>query len=904
MQSGSPFQQSAVPPSSGAASGGGSGSPASSSAPPPPLAPSSGQQNQGSSSRKRKPSSTQTSQLRAQEAQMYEQARAQHMLAAQQAQAQAQAQAAMGHPAHMHGHPLHQQYPGQFGGAPNTPQQQQHGYAGSATAGHSGFPMQQGGHDHHGQYSQQQTGHPAQQQQQQQKYGGQGAMLGSQSPAQHPHPHPHLTQHPHAQVGQSPRMNGPHAHHSHPPPTAAPQGGAPGPYGPRGSLAAGQGVHPHPHHAQQPHMHPAHGQPHPVQPRNPYPQPKVPSEMAVGLALEDEHSDFLLDELDRVSARDLAMARYTRNHSLLGAIFDARRIEDLRPSPSPYAVHSIAELQAKLEKEAATIAPLEAAHQARVQEFKTAIDAKTIAASLGAEAEVKRHKQRAASRADMDVSEEADEMQVDPDQPSQEEAEEPRWARITRESRHIHSNYVRAPTPEEIKKLLPAPAPKEDLTPRAPTVQEASAVAAAAAPAQSQAQIRANQGQVLAPEPYGKDASLDAAPQDVKMTDETVQSAAGAAQAPGTESAPASAAAPALVQIQDAVSTKERNEEAQDDGDGDGDADADADAEDEGDAGVLDTAGAEQASGESAPIGLPPAPSTEAPPAVAALSVDASAQESEPTDLLSTVAAVPVALANEPVAGKNDASIEASSTSASLEVPAPPPAADQATRAPSASLSQVDASATKSIADIDTSLPEQRQSLASDTIVPLASTVDEHAVAASEIIAPASSLTSLPDTSAAASSVLSSEIDHSMVPNAGLLAPTEDAPQNAPGDQTVQAMSTSSPGTLQAGASSSPSNDSNAQRSVHGASAQPIAGAEGAEGEAATTLSASGLASAEEGVRGGAGKETTTEAELAQAHAKGVPDPKASREAGEADAPMVPVQAEGEQQNVDGAPTA
>ncbi|PWN40061.1 hypothetical protein IE81DRAFT_349615 [Ceraceosorus guamensis] len=897
MQSGSPFQQSAVPPSSGAASGGGSGSPASSSAPPPPPPP--------SSSRKRKPSSSQTSQLRAQEAQMYEQARAQHMLAAQQAQAQAQAQAAMGHPAHMHGHPLHQPYPGHFGGAPNTPQQQQHGYAGTATAGHSGFPIQQGGHDHHGQYSQQQTGHPAQQQQQQQqtKYAGQGAMLGSQSPAQHSQPHPHLSQHPHAQVGQSPRMNGPHAHHPQPPSTAAPQGGAAGPYGPRGSLAAGQGVHPHPHHAQQPHMHPAHGQPHAVQPRNPYPQPKIPSEMAVGLALEDEHSDFLLDELDRLSARDLAMARYTRNHSLLGAIFDARRIEDLRPSPSPYAVHSISELQAKLEKETATIAPLEAAHRARVQEFKTAIDAKTIAGSLGAEAEVKRHKQRAASRANMDVAEEADEMQVDPNQPSQEEAEGPDWARTTRESRHIHSNYVRAQTPEEIRKLLPAPAPKEDLTPRAPTVQEASAAAAAAAPAHSHAQTQANQGQVPAQEPSGKDTSLDAAPQGVKMTDETVQSAAGAVQAPGTESAPASAAASAPVQIRDAVSTEERNGEAQDDGDGDGDADADADAEDE-DAGVLDTAGAEQASGESAPIGLPPAPPNEALPTVAALPVDASAQESEPTESLSVVAPAPVALANEPVAGKNDASTGAPSTSASVEVPAPPPAADQATSAPSASLSQVDASATDSIADVDTSLPEQRQSLAPDAIVPLTSSVDEHAVAASEIIAPASSLTSLPDASAASSSGISSEIDQSMVPSAGLLAPTEDALQNASGDQTVQAMSTSSPGTLQAGAPSSPSNDSNAQASVQGASVHPIAGAKGAEGEAAATLSASGLASADEGVRGGAGKETTTEAELAQAHAKGVPDPQASREAGEADAPMVPVQAEGEQQNVDGAPTA
>lgn len=80
-------------------------------------------------------------------------------------------------------------------------------------------------------------------------------------------------------------------------------------------------MHPHPHHGQS-HMH-AHTA---SQPRNPYPQPKVASEMAIGMALEDEHSDFLLDELDRLSARDLAIARYTRNHSLLGTIFDARRI--------------------------------------------------------------------------------------------------------------------------------------------------------------------------------------------------------------------------------------------------------------------------------------------------------------------------------------------------------------------------------------------------------------------------------------------------------------------------------------------------------------------------------------------------------------------------------------------------
>ena len=64
-------------------------------------------------------------------------------------------------------------------------------------------------------------------------------------------------------------------------------------------------------------MAPGHGPP---------PHPQGPLGLNLPPTLQDELPDSVLDDLDRLNPRDLAVARYARNHELLSMIFDARRI--------------------------------------------------------------------------------------------------------------------------------------------------------------------------------------------------------------------------------------------------------------------------------------------------------------------------------------------------------------------------------------------------------------------------------------------------------------------------------------------------------------------------------------------------------------------------------------------------
>lgn len=68
------------------------------------------------------------------------------------------------------------------------------------------------------------------------------------------------------------------------------------------------------------------GNPYPRPPNTMLPPQPMSTGMGFGLSVDDEPTDFVMDDLDRLTSRDVAMARYKRHHDLLGRIFDARRI--------------------------------------------------------------------------------------------------------------------------------------------------------------------------------------------------------------------------------------------------------------------------------------------------------------------------------------------------------------------------------------------------------------------------------------------------------------------------------------------------------------------------------------------------------------------------------------------------
>lgn len=136
--------------------------------------------------------------------------------------------------------------------------------------------------------------------------------------------------------------------------------------------------------------------------------------------MADELPDSIVDDLDRLTPRDLAVARYARNHELLSTVFDARRIDSLHPAPSPYAQVAPAELQAKVDALNTDISQLSSAHTHKMTRVRHII----------------------AGKAD------ADDAETEP---------EP-WARGAFRGKVLGLGFVRAPTPDELKHK---PAPSE-----------------------------------------------------------------------------------------------------------------------------------------------------------------------------------------------------------------------------------------------------------------------------------------------------------------------------------------------------------------------------------------------------------------------------------------------------------
>lgn len=186
-----------------------------------------------------------------------------------------------------------------------------------------------------------------------------------------------------------------------------------------------------------------------------HPHMPQPTGMGFGVAEDDDGpTDFILDDTSRLTSRDVAMARFKRNHELLNIIFDARRIDSLVPPESPYVHMDKAALEARL----ATI-------QSETEQLRQVDTAKTAEwrAELAEHEELlhappKRLRQQREKEATLAAAEIRGEDG---------NKDTPAWARGPNKGRILGVGYVRADTPEEVRALLPPSPPSKSPTPSA-----------------------------------------------------------------------------------------------------------------------------------------------------------------------------------------------------------------------------------------------------------------------------------------------------------------------------------------------------------------------------------------------------------------------------------------------------
>ncbi|SNX87370.1 uncharacterized protein MEPE_06080 [Melanopsichium pennsylvanicum] len=149
-------------------------------------------------------------------------------------------------------------------------------------------------------------------------------------------------------------------------------------------------THTHPPPQQQPNRRPSMlGAPHPSHPGQQLPQPfpshRQPGPAFLGLNLPptiaDELPESIFDDLDRLTPRDIAVARYARNHQLMSTIFDARRIDTLVPAPSPYSNIKPQDVEEKIAKIQQESERLEKQHHLRLQELRQSSSANKAASA-------------------------------------------------------------------------------------------------------------------------------------------------------------------------------------------------------------------------------------------------------------------------------------------------------------------------------------------------------------------------------------------------------------------------------------------------------------------------------------------------------------------------------------------
>jgi hypothetical protein len=278
--------------------------------------------------------------------------------------------------------------------------------------------------------------------------------------------------------------------------------------------------------------------------------------MGLGAREEEDPADFILDDADRLTSRDLAIARYRRNHELLNLIFDARRIDRLTPAPSPYAEKDVAKLREQLKRCTEDTESCKSAHSDRVKLWKK----KHVQHEMMLHASNKRTKSQLAERAQQ-LSRESESDQYD-----QNGETLPAWARNASTGQIIGVGYVRATTPEDVRIQLPKPAE--------PVSTTAVAATATSNPVPSPStQVQVN----------GQDAQLESQAKS-EMTPDVASTVTGQ---PSSTTGPYPLGAAVHTKHEDGEEDEEDEDDEEEDGedeeDEEADADGDADAEaDEG----------------------------------------------------------------------------------------------------------------------------------------------------------------------------------------------------------------------------------------------------------------------------------------------------------------------------------
>ncbi len=198
----------------------------------------------------------------------------------------------------------------------------------------------------------------------------------SPSPGMMNRPHPHaqqqfIPQHPQQQYLDSPTPAG----------SASNRGRKRKLTSQNSHLARRPSMHgPHPSHPSQHGGHPQQQQ-QPGGPPHGFPpgaRPPMPPFLGLNLppSIADELPESIFDDLDRLTPRDIAVARYAKNHELLSMVFDARRIDTLVPAPSPYAEVKAEDLKEKVQKIQEEVVELEKQHEQRLREVRESITGK------------------------------------------------------------------------------------------------------------------------------------------------------------------------------------------------------------------------------------------------------------------------------------------------------------------------------------------------------------------------------------------------------------------------------------------------------------------------------------------------------------------------------------------------
>ncbi|PWN32156.1 uncharacterized protein FA14DRAFT_85376 [Meira miltonrushii] len=295
------------------------------------------------------------------------------------------------------------------------------------------------------------------------------------------------------------------------------------------------------------------------------PHPPQSTGMGWGLSIDEDPVDFILDDLDKLSGRDIASARYRRNHELINLIFDSRKIENLQPSESPYAGKDQEALRSQLNETQNEIEKLQSNHSTKFRRWREELqehDDLLHAPPKRLKVQLEEEEKKRLEEADIEEVNASGEAI-------------PAWKSMPSKGRILGAGYIRAKTPEEVRKLLPkAPEPE-------PEPEQKPAVAAG------------TQAQPAAPTSTG---------QPLQAVPGASQPVAGANGAPVQQAAVPSLPQAALpeqasnltdaMQLDGNAEDDEEDEEEDDDDDegdddddeDDGDAEADEDAPDDEDA--------------------------------------------------------------------------------------------------------------------------------------------------------------------------------------------------------------------------------------------------------------------------------------------------------------------------------